>query len=138
MTTEIFPDLIIDFCTIGPMEHHDAGMSFAQYIGKRHALRGLGHVPDLAMAIESRDFGAETLKAVVNAGRWMVICPGCRTGVIACHHQPYFLCPGCGGRPEGKWVRVDFPPNRIEIETALLKEQGFRTNTVHRNWRPEE
>lgn len=132
-------DMIVDFCDVAGSEHQDAKLSFPQYLGKRYALRGLGTIPDLSVAIETKDFGV-TLVAFINQGRWMLQCPVCRSGVWACHHMPYFMCPGCGNAGSGKWFKAKFPTvkKRQAIESELLKIPGFRSHAPDRNWRAND
>ena len=134
---ERLPDLIVDFCDGGPMEHHDAGLTYSQYIAKRYGERGLGLVPDLALAIEEDDFGVPVVDALVDSGAWKAKCLTCRAAIMVCHHLPYFMCVGCGDTEfDDKWLRLSFPPNRVGLEIALLRIPGFRTHAPGRWYRP--
>ena len=133
-TQPTLPDVIIDFCDVGPMEHHDSNLTFTQFLSVKYNQRGLGTIPDLLNAVTGDDFGGQ-IDAFVSAGRWMAQCVTCRAAVIACRHQPYFMCPGCGNRPAQKWVKVVFPDDIESIDAELLAIPGFRTNAPGRNWR---
>ena len=144
---ERLPDIIVDFCDVGPMEHHDAGLTYFQYIAKRYGERGLGLVPDLALALavaESDDpdiragaFGDPVVDALVDSGAWKAKCLRCRTAIMVCHHVPYFMCVGCGNTEFGRqWLRLAFPQDRAALEAALLTIPGFRTSAPDRWYQP--
>ena len=143
---ERLPDIIVDFCAVGPMEHHDAGLTYPQYIAKRYGERGLGLVPDLALALEAAAsddpdiragaFGDPVVDALVDSGAWKAICLTCRSAISVCHHVPYFMCVECGNVGfDDKWLRLHFPQDRVALETALLTIPGFRTSAPDRWYR---
>ncbi len=137
MPQPTLPDVIIDWCDVGPMEFHESTLNYPQHIRLRHIQRGLGEPPDLMAQMDSGDLGAP-VKAFVSGGRWLVQCPTCRTALVACRHLPYFICVGCGSRPKKQWSPVIFPDDLEDIEHQLLTIPGFRTNAPERNWIPIE
>jgi hypothetical protein len=130
------PDVIVDFCDLAASEHPDYQLGYIKHLSRWHGSRGLGPLPALPT---SWNLSINLIiEAFVSAGRWMAQCPVCKTAVIACHHIPYFMCPGCGNSPDGEWSVVQFPNERDVIEAELLEIPGFRTNSPDRNWRPGE
>ena len=130
----LLPDIIVSFRDVGPMEHHDAGLTYPQYIAKRYGERGLGLVPDLDEAIAGDDFEVGSLEAFISSGQWVVSCVICNAAVLADDGFPYFICPNCGSPPNKKWYRVDFPAHATGIEQQLLRMPGYRTASPMRNW----
>ena len=72
----------------------------------------------------------EPLAAVVNQGRWMVICD-CAGSANPVEPGEDYLCPTCE-----TWHTVTFPDNRADIEALLLAVPGHRLAAPNRNWRP--
>ena len=75
---------------------------------------------------------ASSVKAIVNAGRWLWICLACNSAIPVELGQPS-ICPQCGWQG---WVDVVLPRNRKAIENELLKQPGHRSRTAIREWKP--
>ena len=75
---------------------------------------------------------ASSVKAIVNAGRWLWICLACNSAIPVELGQPS-ICPQCGWQG---WVDVALPRNRKAIENELLKQPGHRSRTAIREWKP--
>lgn len=74
--------------------------------------------------------------ARVDHGRWIVDCPFCPGAARAGWREARFICAECfhvGTEAEGKFIRVEWPPNVEEIETVLEARPPQR-----RNWWPTE
>lgn len=72
-------------------------------------------------------------EAFINDGRWIVQC-ACGSAQLANKAVERFFCVECAGEASGgKWVRVVFPPDAVEIEAVLA-----RRPTPNQNWRPGE
>jgi hypothetical protein len=87
---------------------------------------------------------AGTIDAIVNGGRWIVLCPSCSSGLNVSAIDPRFVCAECGS-PEnaGRWYRVTFPAGREAIEDELLKRPGIKGRVgiyevAARAWLPGE
>lgn len=141
MTTEKatrLPDKILDFCDLISAEHMDAGMAYWQHLEKRYAGRGLGQMTPVYDDLKA-GYVTESLAAFIDAGRWIVQCPTCRSATVACCHDPFFMCTSCGNAGfDGRWVRVGFPDDKEELEAFLETIPGFRGSAPDRNWRPGE
>jgi ribosomal protein L37AE/L43A len=75
------------------------------------------------------------LRAFVNAGRWVVMCPTCSSAQEAHSTLKRFWCVDCQqAREGGAWCPVLWPDERAAIEAALLLRPDPRT----RNWMPGE
>jgi hypothetical protein len=77
------------------------------------------------------------VQARVNHGRWLADCPTphCRNACYVDPADPRFLCVECvNPLAEGRWLPVEFPDDRDEIEAALLA----RPVPATRNWTPGE
>ena len=61
--------------------------------------------------------------ALVSNGRWVAMCdePGCRGCEYVDPQEKVFFCLSCGNRNSGKGRPVIFPPDREDIEAALLE-----------------
>jgi hypothetical protein len=75
------------------------------------------------------------LPAILNADRWVVVCPHCGDASFVWPDQPLFLCAYCFNRPTGGlWRRVALPDaedlEEIEAVTA------YRPLPHLRNWEP--
>lgn len=71
----------------------------------------------------------EPVKAFVNKGRWIVVCPLCGGGEYA-WEEGYCYCCSCHNSYMGhKYRRLVFPENRAEIEAALIVRP-----LANRNW----
>ena len=82
---------------------------------------------------------AGRVNALVNHGRWLAECPGaCGGALLVSEAFPYFVCIDCGS-PENlrRFYLVAFPPEKAEIEAALLKRPA-RTIVEAANWMPNE
>lgn len=74
---------------------------------------------------------APSLKARVNAGRWIVDCPTCNSAEYVWPDEPLFMCTNCWNQTEGnKWRKVDVPVQRETIERILRA----RPVPQSRNW----
>ena len=83
-----------------------------------------------------------SVKAYVNAGRWLWRCQGCNASIPAddkpsesglpAHYGHPSICPECA--TDG-WVDVLFPRTRRSIEAELLKQPGRRSNAPVRHWK---
>ena len=74
------------------------------------------------------------LYAIVNAGRWGIICPWCLGGEFA-REDGLHICRSCWHVKTGrKYIKIEFPDNRQEIEAELIK----RPDPNARNWHQGE
>lgn len=67
--------------------------------------------------------GETVLPARIDAGRWLVDCPGehCTGAELADPEDLRFFCTTClNADVGGQWLRVAFPRNREAIETRVL------------------
>lgn len=67
--------------------------------------------------------GTETVEAVVNAGRWISICPTCNNPSYVTPVTPIFYCTVCGNNGTQEAWNVHFPAEREEIETLMLARE---------------
>lgn len=75
------------------------------------------------------------IPAEINHGRWIVRCPYCSGAELADTADPRFFCLSClNEEAGGKWLPVQFPANREELEKALLERKQVET----RSWLPHE
>lgn len=75
-----------------------------------------------------------TLPMIVNAGRWVVMCPWCNGAEFA-REDRLHMCQSCWNAGVGrKYVRVNFPSDRTGIESVLTQRLDPQT----RNWWPKE
>jgi hypothetical protein len=71
----------------------------------------------------------------VNHGRWIVRCPACAGAENADPEEPWFYCLSCCNVAfDGRWLPIQWPPERTAIEVELLK----RPLAENRNWLPGE
>ncbi len=78
-------------------------------------------------------------RARLEHGRWLVDCPlpGCAGAQYASKTHRQFHCVDClhqATPAEGRWIRVKWPANVLEIEEALAE----RDRPGNRNWIPGE
>lgn len=104
--------------------HFPAGMT-VQALAKGYLAKRRKKCPD----ISERE---GIIQAEVNWGRWIVECPHCHNAEFASFTEPYFMCSWCANQG-GKWVNVDFPKNREQIEHLLMKRPE-----QNQNWKPGE
>lgn len=75
------------------------------------------------------------IAARIHRNMWIVDCPDCRSAEVAWIGEGLFMCSECfNGAVGGKWRRVVFPKNRLQVE-AVLKA---RPMPATRNWSPGE
>jgi len=91
-------------------------------------LRERFHIPDAGM-----DNDMEPVKAFVNKGRWIVVCPHCGGGEYAWEEGYYFCCSCLNSYMKHKFRRLVFPKERSKIE-ALLSVRPLG----NRNWTMKE
>lgn len=73
------------------------------------------------------------VKAFVNKGTWLVVCPQCG-GAEYAWEEGWFFCCSCKNSYMGhKFRRLVFPTDRQAIEDALVKRP-----LANRNWTPTE
>lgn len=78
--------------------------------------------------------GGLAYNAFISHGRWVVGCLDCSSAELACLTDPRFMCAECANvGNDHLFRRVIFPPNRAEIEAALLLRP-----VANRNWMPPE
>ena len=75
--------------------------------------------------------------ARINQGRWLWLCAACNVGILLDKDDKYSICVRCGSNG---WIEVEWPENKAEIETELLKMTGTglgkRLLATVREWRP--
>lgn len=99
------------------INHHEdqQGLPYQEFIGS-YFYKSFGK------SIPAKDKIIGHLAARINAGRWIVDCPNCKSAVVASFQNAIFICSNCGS-PEnnGKWYKVLFPADKEDIEKELLK-----------------
>ena len=112
------------------------GTTLAEYV--RHPqshLQRKARLVRIAIPPMARVSKAVPLKARLYRNQWIVDCPECRGAEFAFFDEPLFMCSNCfNGAVGGEWRRVEFPPNRTEIEAAVK----VRAVPANRNWEPGE
>jgi hypothetical protein len=89
---------------------------------------------DQAMAAGLGD-QSTAIEAVVNHGRWLVICPDCRGAQLATPTDHRFMCCNCGNTAvDGLWRPVAWPD---EAETIAFRLHERDVNWLQ-NWSPGE
>lgn len=72
--------------------------------------------------------------AVVNHGRWIVMCPDCPGAQLASMGDARFMCTYCGNVANGgAWRPVLVPAQRAQIETVVESRPDLKTQ----NWAGE-
>lgn len=65
-----------------------------------------------------------SVPAIINHGRWMVLCPACRGVEYVDPDEKIFYCFSCGNAwIGGQALTVIFPDHRKEIEVEILKRE---------------
>lgn len=79
--------------------------------------------------------GSPVLLAFVSGGAWMARCPFCPSAALVSKSDPRFFCVEClNVGADYRWLQVEWPIHREEIEQVLLARPQFET----RNWSPRE
>ena len=122
----MLPDLIVTHNTDRNREYPE--VSYRTFLLIMHIKSGLGRLPPIDKVSDT------SIWAHISSGRWCVLCPGCRSAVVAEPTDPRFCCVECGSR--GEWHPVIFPVEhlKVEIEGVLLLRPGFRHSAPFRNW----
>lgn len=73
------------------------------------------------------------LLARINFDQWIVDCPFCNSAELADPEDPRFFCINCyNAENGGRWIPVQWPPERFVIETILAD----RPEPDFRHWDP--
>ena len=73
--------------------------------------------------------------ARVDAGRWIVDCPWCKSAAFASREDRRFFCVECANTAvHGAWINVVFPGEWAEIEALL----SVRPHAMNQWWTPGE
>lgn len=84
--------------------------------------------------LDAGTFPGPPIAVYLNHGRWVAECPDCNGAQLASYTDHRFLCNECANiTVAGMWRATIWPPNRVEIETALTSRRP-----ANQNWHPGE
>lgn len=139
---KLVDQLILHVRNVPGPKAEDASWSPAQRIVWRRGQRRLaGTLAPLTdeeklRIIDDRSVGPVHAYARVNAGRWVVDCPSpnCNSAQMASYGDRRFFCCDCAMEElGGKWAKVLWPDNHLEVENWLSN----RIDAV-KHWNPGE
>ena len=106
--------------------------TYREYLEHHYGLNRDADLPDLP-----DDCPDAKAVARINQGRWLWLCAACNVGILLDKDDKYSICVRCGSNG---WMEVEWPENKAEIETELLKMTGTglgkRLLATVREWRP--